>query len=558
MRRLAARTAHAALAAQAAPCTRGLSASAAAQRSAAQRAAAPLEPPAEWYPAARAARRRIILHVGPPNSGKTHAALAALCAAPSGTYCAPLRLLAWEAAERVAAAGTPCSLLTGQERRKIPGARHVACTVEMADVAQPVAVAVIDEIQLLADPRRGWAFTRALLGVPADEVHVCGDGAAAALVAALAADAGETVEVVRYERLLPLRAARAPLRDVGDVRAGDALVAFSRREARVPCVASAHARVLTSARTHADKRLHRFRRCMRCALLSRTARSSAAASCTAVCRPPCARRRPRSSTRPAAGASAMTALTVCAMLLTLFSFRCSYGVLASSDVIGMGLNLSIKRVVFASLHKFDGSARRLLTAPEVRQIAGRAGRYGGRYAAGEATTLAEDDLPLLHAALAAPPVELSAAGVFPPSDAILAAAAASPRDGLEGALRRLAAAPPSAPHYAQHQPDDVIALAKLLAPLALPLPAALTLALAPCDAREPAAAAAMLRYATALADGRPVRVDTAADVPLAAPRTQAELAALEEAFRTFDLYVWLSLRMARIAGTQAAHTLVLR
>ncbi len=224
--------------------------------------------------------------------------------------------------------------------------------------------------------------------------------------------------------------------------------------------------------------------------------------------------------------------------------------LASSDVIGMGLNLSIKRVVFASMHKFDGSARRPLTAPEVRQIAGRAGRFGGRYAAGEATTLAEDDLPLLHAALAAPTVELSAAGVFPPSDAILAAAAASPRDGLEGALRRLAAAPPSAPHYAQHQPDDVIALAKLLAPLGLPLPAALTLALAPCDAREPAAAAAMLRYATALADGRPVRVDTAADVPLAAPRTQAELAALEEAFRTFDLYVWLSLRMARIAGTQ--------
>jgi ATP-dependent RNA helicase SUPV3L1/SUV3 len=233
MRRLAARAAHAARAAAATPeaAARSLSASAASWRGARLAPSTPpLDAPVTWYPAARAARRRLILHVGPPNSGKTHAALAALVAAPSGTYCAPLRLLAWEAAERVAAAGTPCSLLTGQERRHVPGARHVACTVEMADLAQPVDVAVIDEIQLLSDATRGWAFTRALLGVPAREVHVCGDPAAAALVAALAADAGEAAEVVRYERLLPLSVARAPLADVRDVRAGDALVAFSRRE----------------------------------------------------------------------------------------------------------------------------------------------------------------------------------------------------------------------------------------------------------------------------------------------------------------------------------------
>lgn len=52
--------------------------------------------PASWYPAARMMRRRIIAHMGPTNSGKTHAALAHLKAAPTGVYCGPLRLLAWE------------------------------------------------------------------------------------------------------------------------------------------------------------------------------------------------------------------------------------------------------------------------------------------------------------------------------------------------------------------------------------------------------------------------------------------------------------------------------
>jgi hypothetical protein len=52
--------------------------------------------PASWYPAARQIRRRVVAHLGPTNSGKTHAALAQLKAAPSGVYCGPLRLLASE------------------------------------------------------------------------------------------------------------------------------------------------------------------------------------------------------------------------------------------------------------------------------------------------------------------------------------------------------------------------------------------------------------------------------------------------------------------------------
>ncbi len=54
----------------------------------------------------------------------------------------------------------------------MPGAAHTACTVEMVNMQRRVDVAVIDEIQMIGDESRGWAWTRALMGVPANEVHV--------------------------------------------------------------------------------------------------------------------------------------------------------------------------------------------------------------------------------------------------------------------------------------------------------------------------------------------------------------------------------------------------
>ena len=56
--------------------------------------------------------------------------------------------------------------------------------------------------------------------------------------------------------------------------------------------------------------------------------------------------------------------------------------LVASDAVGMGLNLNVRRIVFAALSKFDGAAVRPLQPTEVKQIAGRAGRFRSRYAAG--------------------------------------------------------------------------------------------------------------------------------------------------------------------------------
>ncbi|KAI3731781.1 hypothetical protein L1987_62970 [Smallanthus sonchifolius] len=89
-------------------------------------------------------------------------------------YCGPLRLLAWEVAKRLNKANVPCDLITGQEKEVVDGARHKAVIVEMADVSSNYECAVIDEIQMIGCRSRGFSFTRALLGIPADELHLCG------------------------------------------------------------------------------------------------------------------------------------------------------------------------------------------------------------------------------------------------------------------------------------------------------------------------------------------------------------------------------------------------
>ena len=89
--------------------------------------------PSEWYPATRAIHRKIHLHVGPTNSGKTYHALQRLEQAESGIFAGPLRLLAHEVYTRLNAKGKLCSLVTGEEQRIPEGLQKTmtSCTVEM-------------------------------------------------------------------------------------------------------------------------------------------------------------------------------------------------------------------------------------------------------------------------------------------------------------------------------------------------------------------------------------------------------------------------------------------
>lgn len=121
------------------------------------------------------------------------------------------------------------SLLTGQEKREVPEATHVSCTVEMVGIDKPVDVAVIDEIQMIGNKERGFAWsasmirelcvcvlvndllcfvsrrTRALLGLQAREIHVCGGLEAADIVRNLCESTGDDFELKTYARLSTLQ-----------------------------------------------------------------------------------------------------------------------------------------------------------------------------------------------------------------------------------------------------------------------------------------------------------------------------------------------------------------
>jgi ATP-dependent RNA helicase SUPV3L1/SUV3 len=192
---------------------------------------------------ARAMRRNFHLHIGPTNSGKTYSALKSLARATSGAYAGPLRLLAHEVWERLNL-GTvggldgeskKCNLLTGEERRIVdPDAALLSCTIEMLPFGGPLGgqgyeVVVIDEIQMMGDPHRGGSWTKAVLGVRAKEVHLCGDQTTVDLLSTLITSLGDTLTIHRYDRLTPLTVAEESLEgDFNKVEAGDCIVTFSR------------------------------------------------------------------------------------------------------------------------------------------------------------------------------------------------------------------------------------------------------------------------------------------------------------------------------------------
>lgn len=199
--------------------------------------ASDLSHPALMFSEARVLTRKIHLHVGPTNSGKTHAALVALTKAKTGIFAGPLRLLAHEVYERInngtvspGVAARSCNLLTGEEQRIVDRlAGVVACTVEMAPLDSNVEVAVIDEIQMIGDSQRGASWTNAVLGIAAKELHLCGEPSVIPLIQNLAKSCGDDLEIHQYQRLTPLEIAEKSLEGkLENVKKGDCVVTFSR------------------------------------------------------------------------------------------------------------------------------------------------------------------------------------------------------------------------------------------------------------------------------------------------------------------------------------------
>ena len=275
----------------------------------------------DLYPLARAMKRHFVLHLGPTNSGKTYEGIQRLHGAENGLYLGPLRLLAAEQFEALNLDDIPCSLVTGEEQIRVPFSRVQSSTVEMADLKTHYDVAVIDECQMIADRDRGGAWTAAVLGLCADEIHVCASPDAENLLTRIIRDCGDSLDIVRHERMTPLEVEKEGFQFPASVRPGDALIVFSK--ARVHAVA-------------AELRSRGYRVSLIYGAL-----------------PPDVRR--NQADRFMRGVTE---------------------VVVSTDAIAMGMNLPIRRIVFLESEKYDGDITRMLTDAEIKQIAGRAGRFG--------------------------------------------------------------------------------------------------------------------------------------------------------------------------------------
>ena len=266
-------------------------------------------------PSRRSEPERVVAHLGPTNSGKTHAALQELADKRAGVYAGPLRMLAQEAHRRLGQwiGAEHVGLVTGEERVN-ERAPVICSTVEMAPLAGPLLV--LDEVQWADDAERGSAWTRLLLSGEYQEILLLGALDALPLVDR----AFPERELKVFERKLPLEFVGA--RTLRSLTKGTVVVAFSRRA------------VLALAGE--VNRLHPGRVAVLYGAM------------------------PLSSRREEIERFLSGAADVC----------------VATDVIGHGVNLPCETLLFAETTKFDGEERRDLLPWELAQIAGRAGRFG--------------------------------------------------------------------------------------------------------------------------------------------------------------------------------------
>jgi ATP-dependent RNA helicase SUPV3L1/SUV3 len=125
--------------------------------------------------------------------------------------------------------GVKCSLVTGQEIIATPGATHISCTVEKADVSTYYECAIIDEIQLISDLERGHSWTQAFLGLQAEEIHICGDERVLKLIYELCKLTGDDLIRKRYKRLGDLVVMDETV-GIDSLQPGDCLISFSKKE----------------------------------------------------------------------------------------------------------------------------------------------------------------------------------------------------------------------------------------------------------------------------------------------------------------------------------------
>ncbi|PAV89318.1 hypothetical protein WR25_05563 isoform B [Diploscapter pachys] len=451
-----------------------------------------LKHPHNWYPDARVIQRKIFFHAGPTNSGKTFSALKRFREAKTGVYCGPLKLLAAEVFTRTNELGVACDMVTGEERRyavdNLHPSAHLSSTVEMLSTTMRVDVAVIDEIQMLRDEQRGWAWTRALLGAAADEVHLCGEFAAIDIVKKLVAPIGEHVEVIEYERKSKLTIANEGLGKYDKIENGDCIVCFSKKSIY-----------------YTTKKLDEY------------------------------------GIKPAVIYGDLPPSTKLGQAAKFNDPEDPCNVLVATDAIGMGLNLNIRRIIFNSLAR----QTELIPNYQALQIAGRAGRYGTAYADGIATTMRKEDIGTLKEILAEPIQPIKAAGLAPTFDQIETFSFHLPQASFVRLLDMFMAVCSLSDHFFICTVQEMRALAEMIEPINLPLKVRYTFCVSPLNIDHKLTATAFVRMARRFSTGSPLTYDwleSVLQMNESPPKTFEQLAELERYYEVMEEYLWLSLR----------------
>jgi len=440
------------------------------------------------FPLARELKRKIVFHVGPTNSGKTYQALKQLEEATTGYYLAPLRLLALEGYENLKAKGVAVSLITGEEEIIDEESTHISSTIEMMNSSVDVDVCVIDEIQMISDRDRGWAWANALMGVPAKKVILTGSVNALNAVEALCEYLGEELEVIHFERkneLLMMHQATA----MKNIEAQTAIVAFSRRD-----------------------------------VLSLKQQLSQRYSVSVVYGNLSPEVRREEARRFREGESQ---------------------ILVSTDAIAMGLNLPIKTLLFAKDNKFDGLRRRELLPTEVSQIAGRAGRYGFEekgYVGALDDKALETITSAFHAPL--PDIELPVS-VMASLEHVMLIGDILETDNILDILAFFADNMEFEGPFMAANIDSMLEVAAIVSEYTLDLKTRFYLSCAPASISSPYIESVFHRYIKQVEAGGTVLYIPPRDLPAFA-QTNDMLLNAEDRVREISLYLWLSFKFPDI------------
>ncbi|CAG9791848.1 unnamed protein product [Diatraea saccharalis] len=486
-----------------------------------------LRTPANWYPEARSINRKVIFHAGPTNSGKTYHAMERYLEAKSGVYCGPLKLLATEIYHKSNKKGVPCDLITGEERRhssqcaaiadgsedfnteiesesimtdesEFTPSSHVACTVEMTSLNNKYEVAIIDEIQMIGDRGRGWAWTRAILGLQAEELHLCGEAGAINLIEQICNTTGEELEVRSYKRLTELKVEDSALGSLDHVKPGDCIVCFNKND-------------IYSVSRAIEQRGHEV----------------------------------------AVIYGSLPPGTKLAQANKFNDPDSSCKIMVATDAIGLGINLSIQRIIFYSLIKpvinEDGDKEMdVISISQALQIAGRAGRYGSAWETGYVTTYKSEDLATLKTLLSKPPEPVTQAGLHPTAEQMELYAYHLPHASLSSLMDifvHLCTVDDSL--YFMCNTEAFKFLAEMIQHVPLPLRARYVFCCAPINNKFPFVCATFLKMVRQYSRNEPITrtwLCNAIEWPLPSPKTIMDLVHLESVFDVLELYLWLSYR----------------